>query len=396
MVNLVIRSGSLRMGGIERVLIEVLQNLDRKKYNISLFIEDDSGKENVFLKDIPKDIDLYFLKPESLIRQTESYRNKKKNLFYKIMYELYMRKERNLTLKNTLKNLEKVKEKYGEIDVFLDYDWGARRYINKIKSKKKIIWIHSSISNLLKKKSKIDRFGKNIKNYDKIVTICDEMKKEAEELYPFLKGKIEKCYNPFNFERIIKLSNDYSELNEEQKKLIKDNYIIAVSRLDFNSKDYETLIRGYKKSLTEGIKEKLYIVGDGADKEKIVKLIKNEKLEKNVILIGKMKNPYVWMKNAKLFVHSSYFEGLPTVIIEAMICGKVVLSSNCPTGPKEILNKENCGVLFEMKNKDDLAQNLEYLLLKENLDSYKERINRRIEEFRIENVMKEYDKAILE
>lgn len=94
MINLVIRSGSLRMGGIERVLIEVLQNLDRKKYNISLFIEDDSGKENVFLKDIPEDIDLYFLKPESLIRQTESYRNKRKNFFYKIMYEFYMRKER--------------------------------------------------------------------------------------------------------------------------------------------------------------------------------------------------------------------------------------------------------------------------------------------------------------
>lgn len=252
MINLVIRSGSLRMGGIERVLIEVLQNLDREKYNISLFIEDDSGKENVFLKDVPQDIDLYFLKPENLIRQTESYRNKKKNFFYKIMYEIYMRKERKITLENTLKNLEKVKEKYGEIDVFLDYDWGARRYINKIKAKKKIIWIHSSIKNLLKKKSKIERFGKNIKNYDKIVTICDEMKKEAEELYPFLSNKLEKCYNPFNFERIIKLSDDYSELNEEQKKLIKDNYMVAVSRLDLVSKDYLTLIQGYKLYFENG------------------------------------------------------------------------------------------------------------------------------------------------
>ena len=252
MINLVIRSGSLRMGGIERVLIEVLQNLDRKKYNISLFIEDDSGKENVFLKDIPKDIDLYFLKPESLIRQTESYRNKKKNLFYKIMYELYMRKERNLTLENTLKNLEKVKEKYGEIDVFLDYDWGARRYINKIKAKKKIIWIHNSIENLLKKKSKIKRFGRNLSNYDKIVTICDEMKKEAEELYPFLKNKLEKCYNPFNFNRIINLTDDYNELNSKQKELIKANYIIAVSRLDLVQKDYLTLIQGYKLYFENG------------------------------------------------------------------------------------------------------------------------------------------------
>lgn len=395
MVNLVIRSGSLRMGGIERVLIEVLQNLDREKYNISLFIEDDSGKENVFLKDIPKDIDLYFLKPERLIRQTESYRNKKKNLFYKMMYEFYMRKERKVTLENTLKNLEKVKEKYGEIDVFLDYDWGARRYINKIKVKKKIIWIHSSISNLLKKKSKIERFGRNIKNYDKVVTICDEMKKEAEELYPFLKGKIEKCYNPFNFERIIKLSNDYSELNEEQKKLIKDDYIVAVSRLDLVSKDYVTLIQGYKLFLKNNKRYKLYIVGGGSDREKILDIIKENGLEKQIILLGQMKNPYVWMKNAKLFVHSSFYEGFGLVLVEAMICGKVVLSSNCPVGPTEVLEKNSCGFLFKTGDSEDLSEKL-LKLTNENLELYEERIKNRIEEFRIENVMKEYDKVILE
>ena len=394
MINLVIRSGSLRMGGIERVLIEVLQNLDRKKYNISLFIEDDSGKENVFLKDIPKDIDLYFLKPESLIRQTESYRNKKKNLFYKIMYELYMRKERNLTLENTLKNLEKVKEKYGEIDVFLDYDWGARRYINKIKAKKKIIWIHNSIENLLKKKSKIKRFGRNLSNYDKIVTICDEMKKEAEELYPFLKNKLEKCYNPFNFNRIINLTDDYNELNSKQKELIKANYIIAVSRLDLVQKDYLTLIQGYKLYFENGGGYKLYIVGNGPDKEKIKDMIDKNGLEKQIILLGQMKNPYVWMKNARLFVHSSFYEGLPTVLIEAMICGKVILSSACPTGPKEILNKYECGVLFEVGDSEELAKKL-LKLTNEDLILYQKRIKDRIEEFKTENVMKEYDKIIL-
>lgn len=397
MINLVIRSGSLRMGGIERVLIEVLQNLDRKKYNISLLIEDDSGKENVFLKDIPKDIDLYFLKPEELIRETENYRNKKKNLFYKLMYELNMRKERKITLKNTLIHLEEIRKKYGEIDVFLDYDWGARRYIKKIDAKKKIIWIHSSINNLLKKRSKIVRFGKNINNYDKVVIICDEMKDEAKELYPYLEKKLYRCYNPFNFDRIIKLSEDYSELNNEQKKLIKDDYIVAVSRLDLVQKDYYTLIKGYKKALKKGIKEKLYIVGYGRDEKKVKQLIEKEGLREKIIIIGKMKNPYIWMKNAKMFIHSSYYEGLPTVIIEAMICGKVVLSSDCPTGPKEILRKNNCGILFKMKDENDLSEKLEKLLLNQKLmEEYRNRIIERIDEFKADNVMKEYDKVILE
>ena len=305
-----------------------------------------------------------------------------------------MRKERNLTLKNTLKNLEKVKEKYGEIDVFLDYDWGARRYINKIKAKKKIIWIHNSIENLLKKKSKIKRFGRNLNNYDKVVTICDEMKKEAEELYPFLKSKLEKCYNPFNFNRIINLANDYSELNLKQKELINDDYIIAVSRLDLVQKDYNALIEGYKRYLDKGGKSKLYIVGDGPDKEKISKMILNKKMEEKIILLGQMKNPYVWMKNARLFVHSSFYEGLPTVLIEAMICGKVVLSSACPTGPKEILNKYECGVLFEVGDSEELAKKL-LKLTNEDLTLYQKRIKDRIEEFKTENIMKEYDRIIL-
>ncbi|MEG0068645.1 MAG: glycosyltransferase, partial [Cetobacterium sp.] len=93
MKNLVIRSGSLRMGGLERVLIEMLQNLDRKKYNISLIIEDNSGEENIFLDQVPKGIDIYFLKSEELIANTHYHRERKKNLYNKLMYNYLMGKE---------------------------------------------------------------------------------------------------------------------------------------------------------------------------------------------------------------------------------------------------------------------------------------------------------------
>lgn len=119
-----------------------------------------------------------------------------------------------------------------------------------------------------------------------------------------------------------------------------------------------------------------------------------ENLEEKVKLIGKMKNPYVWIKNSKFFVHSSKFEGLPTVIIEVMICGKVILSSNCPTGPKEILEKNSCGILFKMKDENDLSEKL--LLNQKLMEEYRNRIIERIDEFKADNVMKEYDKVILE
>lgn len=395
MKNLVVRSGSLRMGGLERVLIEMLQNLSRDKYNISLIIEDNSGKENVFLDDVPEGIDIYFLKPEDLIERTHYHRERKSNLYNKIMYNLLMMKEHNFVLKRTKEVLKEIKSKNGEIDVFLDYDWGARRYVEKLDAKRKLVWIHNSVPKLLKKESKIVRFGKNLAKYDAVVAICDDMKKELEEIYPYLKGKVKRVYNPFNFDRILKLSEDNKDLTEKQKKLIEDSYIVAVSRLDTVQKDYETLIKGYKIALEKGISEKLYIIGDGPDRKEIEGLIKDNGLEDKIKLIGKTKNPYVWMKNSQLFVHSSNYEGLPTVLIEAMICGKVVISSNCPTGPFEILKGGEVGVLFDMKDYKTLGRELAILLKdKKELEKFKNLSIERVKEFRSDIVIKEYEKII--
>ncbi|MGL6113861.1 MAG: glycosyltransferase, partial [Cetobacterium sp.] len=121
MKNIVIRSGSLRMGGLERVLIEVLQNFDLKKYKISLLIEDDSGEDNIFLKEIPKEIDLYFIKNKEMIENTEKYRKKKKNFFYKIIYNYKMYREHNFVPGKTKELLREIEIKNGEIHSFIDY-----------------------------------------------------------------------------------------------------------------------------------------------------------------------------------------------------------------------------------------------------------------------------------
>ncbi|MGL5356523.1 MAG: glycosyltransferase [Cetobacterium sp.] len=395
MKNLVVRSGSLRMGGLERVLIEMLQNLDRTKYNIFLIIEDNSGDENVFLSEVPSWINVYFLKPEELIKKTHYHRERKKNICNKVMYNYLMMKEHSFVKKRTVEVLKEIELKYGEIDVFLDYDWGARRYVEQLKARKKLVWIHNSVPQLLKKKSKIARFGKNLMKYDKVVAICDDMKKELEEIYPYLVGKVARVYNPFNFKRILDLSVDMSDLSKEDKKLLEDDYIVAVSRLDTVQKDYSTLIKGYKLALEKGIKEKLYIVGDGPDRKEIEELIVENGLEENIRLLGKRKNPYIWMKNSKLFVHSSKYEGLPTVLIEAMICEKVVVSSNCPTGPYEILKSGEVGGLFEVGDFKELSSILKTLLMNPvQIKRYNEIIEKRVLEFKSDFVIKEYEEII--
>lgn len=395
MKNIVIRSGSLRMGGIERILMEVLQGLNTKKYRVFLIIEDNCGKNNIFQKDIPQDIPLYFLKEEELILKTEFHKQRKNCIYHKILYNYYMWNEHMVAMNKTKQIIDMIKKQYGEIEAFVDYDWGARRYIEKIEAKRKIIWLHSSISKLLKKNRKIKRFGKYLEKYDKVVTICDEMKGELLELYPKIKNKIYRVYNPFNFLRIKSLLTDESELSEEQKQFLKEEYIVSVARLDSNSKDFETLINAYEKAVLKGINEKLYIVGDGPDREKIEMLVKEKSLENKIRLIGKVKNPYIWMKNANYFVHSSKFEGLPTVLIEALICGKIVISSNCPTGPKEILENGEVGFLFPVGNEEQLAN----ILLDVSKGMKKislKRINEKIKEFESEKIIAQYERIILE
>lgn len=252
MKNIVISSGSLLMGGIERVLIEVLKNLDKSKYRIFLFIEKDFGKNNVFYNEVPKEIGIYFLKSEELIKKAGYYRDRKKNLYYKLLYNIQMKKERKIGYENFFKFLKEIEEKYGEIETFIDFDCGKNKIIKKVNIKNKLAWIHISMKKLLKDKIKIFRFGQKLKGYDKVVTICDEMSEELKEIYPYLKNKIVRCYNPFDFNRIIKLSEDYTELNDIEKELIKDEYIIAVSRLALEQKDYLTLIQGYKLYFENG------------------------------------------------------------------------------------------------------------------------------------------------
>lgn len=391
--KIIFRSGSLRMGGLERVLIEVLQTIDKEKFDIYLVIDDDCGKENIFEKDIPKDIPYFFLKPEKLIRETEKYKEKKKNIIYKLMYNLMMEKENKVMYRN----MQRILKDIGEIDVIVDFDGGASKYIEKLDIKKKIVWIHNSIPNLKKKEGKIKRFGKRLEKYDRVVAICDEMKEEIENIYPNLKGKVSRIYNPFNFERIEKLMEDERELTKEQKKMLNEDYCIAIARLDNVQKDFLTLVRAYKFVKESGIQDKLYIIGDGPSKEEIINEIKKLSLEENIKLIGLSKNPYIWLKNSKLFVHSSKYEGLPTVLIEALICNKMIISSNCPTGPKEILKNENCGKLFEVGNIKELGDYLiEFLTNKNNRELYEKNVILRKEEFNKNKVIKEYEKLIEE
>ena len=100
----------------------------------------------------------------------------------------------------------------------------------------------------------------------------------------------------------------------------------------------------------------MVIVGKGVFKDKLLNYIENNNLSKFVKLVGFQENPFKFMRLCDVFVLSSIFEGHPNVLVEALSLKKYVISSNCPTGPKEILGNGKYGSLFKLQNHKQLAK----------------------------------------
>ena len=368
-------SGGLKIGGVERVLIEYLNNIDREKYKITLFLMSDFGSDAVLEPELKKDIQIKYIKNYEIIKQKEELQKNKKNIFKKIKYSSFLKKEKKISEKRFVTYLKKIPEP----DLIIDFDRSFVKYKKYFQNIPSIIWIHASFSEMGKAEYiNIKNYEKTLMKYGKIIMVCDEMRKEMSELYPSLKRKMDVIYNPFNFERIKAKSIENEDLSVEEKELLKKNYFLSASRIDEKQKDFTTLVKAFKLMKNNGINEKLYIIGSGPDEMKIKGLVNELKLENEVLFLGAKKNPYVWMKNAKLYIHSSKFEGFGLILVEAMILDSLVISSDCPVGPKEILENGDSGILFKTGDEYNLAEvvikmqknNEEILKIKENIKKH--------------------------
>ena len=382
--TILISSGTFLMGGVERALVEYLNLIDLTKYRVILFMDSDLGELNVLEKGVPNEIEVIYLKSKELALKTLAFKRKKRKFLDKVKYERLTAIERKEKKRNFLKKYNKIKK----VDIVIDFDFGLSKIIGEVKDVKKMVWVHSYLPELIKNKKKLERNIKNLEQYDKIITVCKEMQDELGKIAPKIKNKMDFIYNPFDIERIIKRANEDSELSDLEKSLIQENYFLSVSRLDLRSKDYKTLIDAYEILKNKGIKEKLYIIGEGSGREEIESMIKSKKLEEYILLLGEKENPYIWMKNAKVFIHSSKFEGFGIVLVEAMVLKKMIVSSDCLVGPKEILSEPKSGLLFRTGNSMELANRVEEILTNKNIEKeISENIEAKTKSFGSEVVM---------
>jgi glycosyltransferase involved in cell wall biosynthesis len=166
--------------------------------------------------------------------------------------------------------------------------------------------------------------------------------------------------NVKNYIKKNKKNNDEFDINKKRFS----NYFLSVGRLT-KQKNYSYLISEFANFLKYNKFEKLLIIGDGEEKQKLKELIKKKDLIKNVFLIGKTHNVYPYMKNARALILSSLWEEVGFVIVEAAFSNLFVISSNCPNGPKEFLENGKAGYLFESNKKNKLTEKLIYFIEEE-------------------------------
>ena len=236
---------------------------------------------------------------------------------------------------------------------------------------------------------------------DEEVVVSSQLIDEQVQEYKSSKNKIRVIHNFVDKEKI----NKY--LSEKNDIKLSKNTIINVGRLS-NQKGQKYLIRAFKKVIKKVPDAELIILGKGELEEELEFEIKKLHLEYNVKLLGYKNNPYIYMKQASCFVLSSFFEGMPNAVLEAMYLGLPIISTDCISGVREILapktdincrnknmTKEEYGILVPIMKEDNVVDYLanamvEMLQDKELNDYYRKQSRKRIKDFSKEKKMKEW------
>ena len=186
---------------------------------------------------------------------------------------------------------------------------------------------------------------------DQIIVNSVGIKMDLIELCPILKERIQIIYNPIDLKQVklkVEEKNIHPWLNFSDEPVI-----LSAGRL-VQQKDFSTLIKAFKIARSKK-RMKLLILGEGLEKSNLLKLIESLNLNSQIELTGYVENPYSFFSLASLFVLSSIWEGFPNVLIEALACGIPIVSTDCKSGPREVLDNGKYGKLIPTKNEFLLA-----------------------------------------
>ncbi|NDV67955.1 glycosyltransferase [Dysgonomonas sp. 25] len=355
-------------GGAEKVLQVFLAHFDREKYDITLI---NHREDEMSYEYYPADIQY-----KSILKSIEKRKSKAGKLWVKIFNKI------NLFIYNhfspTLFRRLYLRDKF---DVEIAFIEGyATRIVSGGYSGRKIAWVHIDLNispwTDIAFRSKEEQTT-CYSSFDEVVSVSESVKESLEKLYSRQSIVI---YNPIDVEEIREMSALYT-VERDKKKLL----FVSVGRL-VPQKGYDRLIPIIGKLIAEGFDFRLWIVGEGAERIRLEKLIREWNLEEIVTLWGNQSNPYPYIAASDVFVCSSRSEGYSTAVTEALILGLPVVTTLC-AGMEELLDGGEYGIIVENEDEALLKGMRNVLSDRKLMSRYADRIERDKNRFSLERQM---------
>lgn len=377
--KILIRIGSLRHGGAEKVLVTFLKNLPADKYEIDLLLNLHSGK---YLSEVPDWINVLYLNKGEMITSNRIQDIPQKA--YRVIYQKILKIFPSLLYKFILKN-KKYDLEFAAIQGFRDEVLSS-----PIETSKKIIWIHSD----LRKVTSYDYNDAEIRKffgYDKVMVNSDEVLDDFKSLAKSNDevNRLVRIYNPLDTQEVLKLA----ELPMKNYQFNKKTPTFLAIGTIYPAKGYDRLLKVHKKLLDEGFQHRILIIGDGYDFENIKNLKAELNLKETVTMLGFTDNPYPYLKAADYFVLSSRYEGFPTVLFEAITLQKKIIATDV-SGVREMLENGKLGLIVSNSEEGIYEGMRKALLFPNEFKSYQNNLDKYNPPFDLENSVKEIQSII--
>ncbi|MCR6094929.1 glycosyltransferase [Salipaludibacillus agaradhaerens] len=351
-------------GGAARTLLNIINNLDRSKFQPILVTLDYEGS---YEKELESDVLHLKLNTRRLSRSAFKLAKTIRNYNVDIVFSTIPRVNTIAIMANIFSG----------------------------KKAKNVVREADNLGGAFVENFKLKLFGIVYKFSDQIVSLSEGVKDNLVEKYNIKSGDIKVIYNPLDLNRID--VNAREEVPFQFKPLFekREPVLINAGRL-VKQKDQETLLKAFAL-VNKEIKSQLIILGDGPLKENLVRLGKDLGVHERLTFAGFQLNPYSFMKNADLFVLSSRHEGFSHVIAEALATETPVVATDCKSGPSEVLDRGKFGCLSKVGDEKGLAKEMIKVL---KLTDEQRRIvveqgRYRAEDFEAKKIVKEYEEVFL-
>ncbi|WP_322971858.1 glycosyltransferase [Faecalibacter sp. LW9] len=341
-IKVLFRLRSLEMGGVPRVVLDLLRNLPKDKFDFTLMLNLYQGE---LVKDIPKDIKLIVVEKGKEQMSSNLYLQKIQLAWRRIKLEIY---DRFPSLLYALKVPEKydieVSPGYAEFDMVLN---------SPNKKSRKIGWFHSDVGYDKDKNRVLSRIEK-MKRFDFMIFGSKQTRQVIDDLYQVTYPKSTVIYNVIKIKEILPKA-DLFDYNYNTDLPV----FSSMGRLH-TRKGYHTLMKVHKRLLDDGYQHKIAVIGGGSEMNNLIQQRKELNVEESFLLLDTQTNPYPYIKASDYFILPTQSESYPLVIGEVMCMNKPIISTNVG-GISEMIEDGVDGILIQY-NEDEMYEAMKSFL----------------------------------